>query len=288
MDNLYGISDSKLPKRGSMSPIQNFGTQNPYFHYKTPVIDQYPSPDGHITSFKTVNSPLLRYLQSSRSLLATPSSIGDHQSSIGYKYHRNSVTRGSDKSPRVEPPHRPRSPLLFRNTAVKVEEDVLVMDGVVLKNPPVDRGKSSSSSLPDSSSSSSSSLSSPGSNNYKMDLCVSYLEKAGYCRYGTKCQFAHGNKELRASQFPYKTILETPCKNYNISAAMSPMKIEEFTTNIASFKTTDWTPLDDDIEIQKGNGDTFSKHDIDAYINKFLHGSKKSKRLPVFTAIFLE
>lgn len=32
---------------------------------------------------------------------------------------------------------------------------------------------------------------------YKTQLCKSYTENAGMCRYGWKCQFAHGVQELR-------------------------------------------------------------------------------------------
>jgi len=48
---------------------------------------------------------------------------------------------------------------------------------------------------------------------YKTELCRSYSEN-GYCRYGDKCQFAHGATELRATvRHPrYKTEL---CKAYH-------------------------------------------------------------------------
>jgi len=48
---------------------------------------------------------------------------------------------------------------------------------------------------------------------YKTELCRSFSEN-GYCRYGEKCQFAHGSAELRATvRHPrYKTEL---CKAYH-------------------------------------------------------------------------
>ena len=48
---------------------------------------------------------------------------------------------------------------------------------------------------------------------YKTELCRSYSEN-GYCRYGDKCQFAHGVPELRTTvRHPrYKTEL---CKAYH-------------------------------------------------------------------------
>jgi butyrate response factor len=50
---------------------------------------------------------------------------------------------------------------------------------------------------------------------YKTELCRSFSEN-GYCRYGDKCQFAHGGVELRrTSRHPrYKTEL---CKAYHMS-----------------------------------------------------------------------
>ncbi|KAG0614488.1 hypothetical protein M758_6G180800 [Ceratodon purpureus] len=47
---------------------------------------------------------------------------------------------------------------------------------------------------------------------YKTELCRSW-EETGYCRYGTKCQFAHGNDDLRpVPRHPkYKTEL---CRSY--------------------------------------------------------------------------
>lgn len=48
---------------------------------------------------------------------------------------------------------------------------------------------------------------------YKTELCKSYKEENGYCRYGVNCQFAHGEAELRpVKRHPrYKTKL---CKNF--------------------------------------------------------------------------
>ena len=70
----------------------------------------------------------------------------------------------------------------------------------------------------DSSSSSSSTTSSSKSVNssrYKTELCRPYQEN-GTCKYGEKCQFAHGSKELRTiSRHPkYKTDL---CRTYHSS-----------------------------------------------------------------------
>uniref|UniRef100_A0A3Q4B613 mRNA decay activator protein ZFP36 n=1 Tax=Mola mola TaxID=94237 RepID=A0A3Q4B613_MOLML len=67
-----------------------------------------------------------------------------------------------------------------------------------------------------SSSSSLSSTASPSphiSTRYKTELCRTY-EESGTCKYGTKCQFAHGLDELRGlSRHPkYKT---EPCRTFH-------------------------------------------------------------------------
>ncbi|KAJ9561174.1 hypothetical protein OSB04_006334 [Centaurea solstitialis] len=335
MDTLYGISNSKVPKRSSLSPISNYGQQNPYYHHTGPVLDQYGSPEGRTTVVKDLNSPFLRYLQSARSLLMSPASAAvDHLPSPGYKYHRSGGHRSAESTTRFEPPRQSRGPLRFSNSPVKAEEDVLVMDGVLVKNPPVDRGRSlSSSTMTDSSVSSSSS-----GKDYKMDLCLSYLENSGFCRYGTKCQnidwdaldllnqpyhaqshcilfqFAHGNKELRPSQVSSKTMLESPCKSYSVSGScsfgtkcrflhhetsaapsetvatstiqtISPIKLDEPSTSAVNLKGTEWSPLDDDIEIFTATDNIPSKEDVDALITKLLYGPRRMKRLPVFGQI---
>lgn len=63
-----------------------------------------------------------------------------------------------------------------------------------------------------SSSSSTSSISS-SSSRYKTELCRSFTE-SGLCKYGGKCQFAHGQEELRdLSRHPkYKT---EPCRTFH-------------------------------------------------------------------------
>jgi len=49
---------------------------------------------------------------------------------------------------------------------------------------------------------------------YKTELCRSYEETGGWCRYGDKCQFAHGTSELRSvDRHPrYKTEL---CRTFH-------------------------------------------------------------------------
>jgi len=53
----------------------------------------------------------------------------------------------------------------------------------------------------------------PGSSRYKTELCRPF-EESGYCKYGDKCQFAHGMQELRSlARHPkYKTEL---CRTFH-------------------------------------------------------------------------
>ncbi|GKB72850.1 mRNA decay activator protein ZFP36L2-like protein [Tanacetum coccineum] len=359
MDGFYGISNSNVHKRSALSPITKLPSPNSYYNQKGPVVDPYASPDGHASGSENVSSPFLRYIQSARTLFSPPSSAGDYPALAEYKYHRSSGNRSSVGSSRMElPPHQSRSPVVFSNGPVKGEDDVLVMDGVLVKNQPVVRNRSLSSSLKDfggssfsggssysassslsggssysassslsggsssyigssssggsssySGSSSSGGLSSSGSKNFKTELCLSYLEKSGFCRYGTKCQFAHGNKELRQSPVTYKTVLQkTPCK-YRLSGtcafgskcrflhyetspsksssvpSISPFKLDEPTISNVNIKSNNWTHLDDGIDIKTANGTTQSEEEFEAYVNKVLYGPRRMKRLPVFNQI---
>jgi len=87
------------------------------------------------------------------------------------------------------------------------------------KNPPpgFDFGclDSDSASSTSSSTCSSSSSKNVNSSRYKTELCRPYQEN-GTCKYGDKCQFAHGMKELRTiTRHPkYKTDL---CRTYHSS-----------------------------------------------------------------------
>ncbi|KAF8887974.1 hypothetical protein CPB84DRAFT_1749619 [Gymnopilus junonius] len=81
-------------------------------------------------------------------------------------------------------------------------------------NPPIDSGVASPTS--------SSGATGPSANNrklglYKTELCRSWEEK-GTCRYGAKCQFAHGEDELRKVQRhpKYKTEI---CKTFWVSGS---------------------------------------------------------------------
>lgn len=88
--------------------------------------------------------------------------------------------------------------------------------GAMLSWPDIKSSQSdiSPSALNTSSSSSASSVStSSSSSRYKTELCRSYTE-SGLCKYGGKCQFAHGAEELRdLNRHPkYKT---EPCRTFH-------------------------------------------------------------------------
>uniref|UniRef100_A0A060T9P9 ARAD1B00924p n=1 Tax=Blastobotrys adeninivorans TaxID=409370 RepID=A0A060T9P9_BLAAD len=48
---------------------------------------------------------------------------------------------------------------------------------------------------------------------YKTELCASYMSTGGHCPYGEKCQFAHGEKELKYIDRPPKW-RSKPCQNW--------------------------------------------------------------------------
>ena len=60
------------------------------------------------------------------------------------------------------------------------------------------------------------------SQRYKTELCRSYHE-TGLCKYGEKCQFAHGYHEIRSlNRHPkYKTIL---CRTYHCTGYCKSIK----------------------------------------------------------------
>lgn len=48
---------------------------------------------------------------------------------------------------------------------------------------------------------------------YKTELCKSWIEK-GYCVYGFKCRFAHGEEELVAKTTTVTNYKKKPCKSF--------------------------------------------------------------------------
>ncbi|KAL2513651.1 uncharacterized protein Fot_27668 [Forsythia ovata] len=210
MENLHS---SKAPKLKSLSravlPINMQNVIGRRYHNSSlsSIFDPYASDSSNSPS------PLAKYLRSTTPLAA------------------------------IENLQRPHT--VF-NAPVKVEEDVLVMDGILIDKfkKSSDSGgvrvrsslKSSDSSRGSGGSSISSSLSSVsqgragdgGSENnnrsffyYKAEKCRSW-EDSGICRFGSKCQFAHGKEELCPRPIPSssKNKLEI-CESYNISGGSS-------------------------------------------------------------------
>ncbi|CAB4061484.1 ZFP36L [Lepeophtheirus salmonis] len=97
------------------------------------------------------------------------------------------------------------------------DSSCLIGDGIIgLRNSFNNKNKltsSSSSTCSSSSSASSSSSSKVNTSRYKTELCRPFQE-SGTCKYGEKCQFAHGSGEVKnITRHPkYKTDL---CKTYH-------------------------------------------------------------------------
>ncbi|KAL0560664.1 hypothetical protein IC582_001073 [Cucumis melo] len=88
-----------------------------------------------------------------------------------------------------------KSPQIY-GTPMKVDEEVIVMDGILISSihgeakivrSPLDSGSGGG-----------------GKNQYRSDICR-YWEDSGSCRFGNKCQFAHGKEDLRPGRLPVRT-----------------------------------------------------------------------------------
>ncbi|GAB2267382.1 hypothetical protein Dimus_002367 [Dionaea muscipula] len=204
---------------------------------------------------------------------------------------------------------------------LKIEEDVLVMDGIMVE--PVLHGAPRlrpSATLSDSGGSVS-----PGSF-YKTEICQSW-EALGTCQFGFKCQFAHGKEELRPTWLANKSKLELSTGKSYLSAescargprhrfshkvsTTGPLKevMGAMTVPISNIPypagpipkhtpagihvtpaiiiSREWSPLDDGIEVEQMNsaGRPSSKKAVDEHINNALYGPTGRKRLPVFAGI---
>ncbi|XP_057803951.1 uncharacterized protein LOC131019427 [Salvia miltiorrhiza] len=123
-------------------------------------------------------------------------------------------------------------------TPVKVEEDVIVMDGISVPKSnkgsgevrlrlPLMSSNSVNCSYGKSNSTGSSSSSGSGgrrsgvenSKSYKNRVCH-FWETSGICQFGSECQFAHGKEELRHHRwFPGKIKLEISKLNSSIEGS---------------------------------------------------------------------
>ncbi|KAK8558793.1 hypothetical protein V6N13_098429 [Hibiscus sabdariffa] len=211
------------------------------------------------------------------------------------------------------------SPQSEKKLVKVVEEDVLVMDGVLVASDTNIVGSGYSSS--------------PGSVGFhKPEICKTW-EEYGLCRYGSKCQFAHGKEEVRPSSCSFRSKSEarmyksyastydsslnrktaaiiaqkessirpeytsqrssTPMKPENIpltaNIAMKPKTKKASTStirpDISITNGTYWSPQDDgiDVTLLSSPVKALSRGDTDAYIDSVLYGPA-TRRLPVFSS----
>ncbi|XXG90110.1 hypothetical protein AAC387_Pa12g1950 [Persea americana] len=193
-----------------------------------------------------------------------------------------SSSRGSSPSPlspieNLETPPS-RSPPGFKRTTPtqgKVAgEEVLVMDGIL-----VDACVNRTVTRPP--------LDSSGNILYKTEICNSWVD-TGFCRYGSKCQYAHGKEELRPSRLrKFKPelcksfVLTGTCAfgpkcRYSHPEAARPTKMATTETGL---ETVEASPAKTATEADE------MVADAEAYINKVLYGPSQRRRLPVFKEI---
>ncbi|XP_047335088.1 mRNA decay activator protein ZFP36-like [Impatiens glandulifera] len=266
------------------------------------------------TYMENVDLAMFKYLNSDSP--SSPAAIDGFRTPILSEFpnHSPNINRSRTRS-RCAPSLPPLSSVenfdtsLFK-TPVKVEvheEDVLVMDGILVGS------RSSSKDRFSSSSESGGSSSSPGHNNfYKKDLCRSW-EDLSQCRYGYKCQFAHGKEEMRPSRFicnnkseaakskqhggkggiVHNQIINLETETTTLSPPSkyqsSPISIKSRNPE-SSIVSTDWCPFDDGISfVSAGSVSTntySSREDVNPMIMKVLYGpQRQQKRLPVFEEI---
>ncbi|KAF5951918.1 hypothetical protein HYC85_009862 [Camellia sinensis] len=300
---------------GNVSPINaqrdnnhQFFIGGGRFHHPS----KSPSSAIDKNNLENLDSTLIRYLRSRSPASATTGDAFKTPAIDSPKYYNSGGSSGfgSRGSSSVSPLSALENlePSVFK-TPVKVEEDVLVMDGILVRSGAGGRLRSLTSS--DSGGSSSSS----GSNSFfKTEICRSW-EDFSHCRYGSKCQVC--------VSLPFS--LAQMCKSYSSSgscsygarcrfvhhqvvAAASPT--EPAVTDVALAKTqtispvkpensngslsvtvtnTDWSPEDDGIEVtlpcSSSPEKIPSREAVDAYINNVLYGPSRRKRLPVFAEI---
>ncbi|OMO86877.1 Zinc finger, CCCH-type [Corchorus olitorius] len=108
------------------------------------------------------------------------------------KYLRSSPLASSGSSSSAKSSFRSSASPQLKTPLKVVEEDVLVVDGVLVASDTNILGSGSSSS----------SSGTPGF--YKTEICRAW-EELGHCQYGSRCQFAHGKEEERPTYFPFKS-----------------------------------------------------------------------------------
>lgn len=278
MEFFYGSSNDSFD--GDVSPI--IGRSRFYHGSKSQILDPYASSDS---TGSNIVSPLARYL--------CPTSPVPFTSDSPKRRSLNSGSRSGSGGGGIVS----RSPLasienieippVFRNP-VKVEEDVVVMDGILVEPKHGVRGKSSPST-----SDSGGRLTSGSENSFHKSETCRWWEDFGTCRFGSKCRFVHGKEDLRPTAFANRNQSEAlysrsyssgsssygprgrsvhhqvhsaaPTPTEAAAAAMAtptttsnvkkgdkePSSSESSTTSISTIAIsgTDWSPLDDNIEV---------------------------------------
>ncbi|CAN4111122.1 unnamed protein product [Withania somnifera] len=273
---------------------------------KTTIIDPYASSDS---TGSNILSPLARYLRPSSPVPYTSS--GSRSGSGG----------GVSRSPLASIENIDIQPL-FR-TPMEVEEDVVVMDGILVEPKPVPRAK-----LSPSTSDSGGRLTSGSENSFHRSETCRWWEDFGTCRFGSKCRFVHGKEDLRPTAFANRNQSEAlfsrsyssgsgshgprgrSAAHHQVHSTVSPKEAAAMATPTTTPSTvkkadkepsepsssesgttststiaisgTDWSPLDDNIEVtlpSSGENCT-SREDVDAHIQTVLYGPSGRKRLP--------
>ncbi|KAL3724100.1 hypothetical protein ACJRO7_036165 [Eucalyptus globulus] len=155
---------------------------------------------------------------------------------------------------------------------VNMEEDTLVVDGVLLKS--VSGGPSS------------------GNSRHKRSTYRAGEENCLFS-YGSKRHHVHGKEEqaLRFSPFAMKASPEasrTVLTRVDMATNATPRPGQIHNSSSRTMSLLDWSPHDDGIQIilPSHPGVLPSREDVDTYIQHFLYGqSHTRKRLPVFTEI---
>ncbi|KAH7518531.1 hypothetical protein FEM48_Zijuj09G0181500 [Ziziphus jujuba var. spinosa] len=205
----------------------------------SPTLDSFAERLDH-------NSPILRYL-------SPPSSSSVVQSPL------SAVENLTERSP----------PSVLYGTPVKAMEgeEVMVMDGVLMKGGGGGRSNARGSA---SASGSSSSSGSSGKSRYKTEICHAWEDSAN-CRHGSKCQFAHGKEDLRPHRLAVKNKTDLPVNTkfrfvpqvvappmvtkiaQSITKTASPVTPKNISKAllVTSITSKEWLPQDDGIEVSK-------------------------------------
>ncbi|KAL5989514.1 hypothetical protein ACLOJK_010406 [Asimina triloba] len=259
---------------------------------------------------------LLRYSRSAADGFLSPTLDAGKFTSRRRRHLRSlSSSRGSSPSPlsAIENIQTPpsRSPPVFKATTppskVVEGEEVLVMDGILVNSPsPTGTTRSSSTRTDSSGSSGSSGL-------YKTEICRSW-EDSGICRYGTKCQFAHGKEELRPARHPRSktelidasdiilfsdslvgqtlksSVTAGPCKlaAKNSQVHHAPQQGLAASPAVAVAAAATATGFTTEAEEMVCEALQVGPEAAESYIQQILYGHSQKRRLPVFVDICAE